>query len=177
MTKTNNYIQAAMQAIVDNDNDRALGLLLRASLSYDDDIDRQIVADANEARKIHVPNDQPRIFADEAKLTGIDQLVAQGVTREHLHDEGYSKDEVTRAFDRQRKRLAREAGRTQPKEMKPLKPKKAKVIDVACPSCGAKPGKPCFWMTGPGRGSKSTGVPREDNVYHKPRASAAKGKA
>ena len=77
MTKTNDYIQAAMQAIVENDNDRALGLLLRASLSYDDDIDRQIVADADEIRAaafsdgaqdavdrlINVPNDQPRVYA------------------------------------------------------------------------------------------------------------------
>lgn len=38
---TQRYIADAMTAMLNNDNDRAIGLLLRASLAYDDEISRQ----------------------------------------------------------------------------------------------------------------------------------------
>jgi hypothetical protein len=64
MTTTNDYIGQAMAALLDGENDRALGLMLRASMSYDSDIDAQIVADAEAARtkpiiKSSFANDDP----------------------------------------------------------------------------------------------------------------------
>lgn len=40
MTNTKRYIADAMTAMLNNDTDRAIGLLMRASLAYDDDISK-----------------------------------------------------------------------------------------------------------------------------------------
>ena len=52
--------------------------------------------------------------------------------------------------------------------------RKAKSTDVACPTCEAKPTKPCFTMTTRGKG----GLPTDEIKvgYHKTRTEKAQGK-
>jgi len=57
-------------------------------------------------------------------------------------------------------------------KVKPIPGKRPKSIDVNCPTCGARKGKPCFQMSNPGRSAIPTDVVREG--YHAARTVAAK---
>ena len=60
--------------------------------------------------------------------------------------------------------------------LRPFKPKRPKSINVSCPTCGAKAGKPCFEMTNAGRNATPTDVVRA-NGYHAKRVAKAKGQS
>lgn len=120
MTTTKQYIADAMSAMLNNDTDRALGLLMRASLAYDDAISRSI------------PVAEP---------------LAQAV-----------------------------------EDLPPITPvnggRKVRASETRCPTCGAKPGKPCKRMTARGRNGKPTSEPLMKNdklVYHHRRYEQARG--
>ena len=97
--------------------------------------------------------------------------MADGLTRKQLREEGYSKVEVDRAFDRQRKQRDRDAVRHP--EMVPLKPKRVAHIDVKCPTCGAQPGKPCIF----GKRSEKAGQPMPSSQLHNGRRDKARAKS
>jgi len=57
--------------------------------------------------------------------------------------------------------------------LRPFKPKRPKSINVSCPTCGAKAGKPCFEMINAGRNATPTDVVRAKG-YHAKRTAKAK---
>lgn len=59
MTTTKEYINDAMTAMLEGDSDRALGLLLRASLAYDDDISKASAAMEPAIRDLALPPIKP----------------------------------------------------------------------------------------------------------------------
>lgn len=70
-------------------------------------------------------------------------------------------------------------GEVQPPPIQPLKPKKGATVDVSCPTCKAKPGKPCFRLTSRGPHGKPTDQPLlnkdGNNNYHRARVKKGRG--
>ena len=60
--------------------------------------------------------------------------------------------------------------------MEPLRARRSPTIEVACPTCKAKAGKPCLKMSrGGGANSKVLDPPQAKDGYHSQRAARARG--
>ena len=145
MTTTQDYIDLAISSIVSGNANEALGLLLRASLAYDDEIG------ASGGTGGSGPN--PILSVKYKKEPAFDPR-GKG-TPEDL--DKFLKDHLP------------------PMKPVDDKPKRPKSISVSCPTCKAKPGKGCFVMTNKGPGAKPTTQLRDKKLgYHKTRAEKAK---